>query len=264
MANQSVDPQQYSKEYFLTTCDGYAEYLAGGGSVLAKRLQALWGFLHARPGMRVLDVGCGRGEIVAQCGLAGVHAVGIDYAEAGLRLAQATIARIGGHSRQGWWRPSLSLGNAKRLPFRNDTFDRVVLSDIVEHLYPDELRTSLAEVYRVLAPGGELLIHTMPNLWYYRWGYPLFRLVQRLRGISAPADPRDRFPFSEVHVSEQTPGSMRKALAESPFSQWRVWLYDYRPYTEHPPVMRRAMRLLTGLPLVQWVFCDDIFARARK
>jgi SAM-dependent methyltransferase len=264
MAQQPIDPERYSEEYYLTTCDGHAEYLAGGGRVLAERLQALWVFLRAGPGMRVLDVGCGRGEIVVQCGLAGVRAVGIDYAEAGLRLAQRAIARIGGSTVEAWRPPALTLGNGKQLPFRDDSFDRAALSDIVEHLYPGELRAVLAEVYRVLAPGGELLIHTMPNLWYYRYGYPLFRLLQRLQGVPAPADPRDRFPFSEVHVNEQTPRTMSRALAESPFRHWRVWLHDYRSYAEHPPLMRRVMRLLTGLPGVRWMFCDDIFARARK
>jgi SAM-dependent methyltransferase len=239
-------------------------YLEAGGTILAERLQALWRFLRVRPGMQVLDVGCGRGELVVHCGLAGVPATGIDYSTAGLRLAEQAIGHAEGLDRDGWQRPSLALGNAQQLSFREGTFDRIVMSDIVEHLYPGELSTALAEAYRVLAPGGELLIHTMPNLWYYRYGYPLFRLVQHVRGMSLPADPRRRFDFSHVHVNEQTPRPLARILAASRFSNWRVWLYDYRAYAQYGPAMRRAMRLLTGLPLVRRVFCDDIFALARK
>jgi SAM-dependent methyltransferase len=259
-----VDPSEYSEVYFLTTCDGHDVYLAGGGTILAERLQALRQFLRVCPGMQVLDVGCGRGELVVHCGLGGVQATGIDYSTVGLRLAEQAIAHAESLDRDGWKRPNLALENARRLSFRDGTFDRIVMSDIVEHLYPGELSTALAEAYRVLAPGGELLIHTMPNLWYYRYGYPLFRLIQRMRGISLPADPRLRFDFSHVHVNEQTPRTLGKILAASPFSKWHVWLYDYRAYAQYGPTMRRAMRLLTGLPLVRRVFCDDIFALARK
>jgi SAM-dependent methyltransferase len=259
-----IDPTQYSTEYFLTECDGHAEYLADQALSLTPRLQALWDFLGVRPGMKLLDIGCGRGEIVAHCAVNGVLAIGIDYSEDGIRLAQRAIMRIDANGRETRKPPHLCLSNAKRLPFPDNTFDRVVMSDIVEHLHPRELKTTLQEVCRALAPGGELLVHTMPNLWYYRYGYPLFRLVQRLRKISLPTDPRERFRFSHVHVNEQTPRTLRKTLGEIGFSHWRVWLYDYRDYSQYGPIMRRSMRLLTSLPLVKRIFCDDIFAVARR
>jgi len=261
---QPIDPATYSEEYFLTECDGYAEYLAGGGSLLTRRLQALWKFLCVRPGMKVLDVGCGRGEIIVYCGVNGIRAVGIDYSKVGLRLAQQAIMRADNQDWDTWESPYLSLGDAKSFPFPDGTFDRAIMSDIVEHLYPEELETALREIYRVLVPGGKLLVHTMPNLWYYRYGYLLFRLVERFRGISLPTNPRKRFRFSPVHVNEQTPCTLRKTLSETGFSYWRIWLYDYRDYSQYGPVMRRSMRLLTSLPLVKQVFCDDIFALARK
>lgn len=259
-----VDPEEYSEEYFVTACDGSQDYLAHGGTVLPKRLQALTRFLELHPGTRLLDIGCGRGEFVVYCGLASVSAVGIDYTDAALNLARRAIGHADELKRKGWLPPTLVLGNAQQLPFCQGAFDRAILSDIVEHLHPDELQAALAEVYRVLPPGGELLIHTMPNLWYYRYGYPFFRLVRRLQGKSLPADPRDRYPFSHVHVNEQTPRTLSRILDLSPFSQWRVWLYDYRSYEEYGPVMRRMMRMLTGLPLLKQIFCDDVFALAWK
>lgn len=262
-SDRFVHPTTYTEEYFLTECDGYADYLEGKEN-LARRLQALWRFLNVHPGMQVLDLGCGRGEIVVQCGLRGVLAVGIDYSDIGLRLAQQAVVRAESQAPGDWACPQLSLGNAKKLPFSEDAFDRVVMSDIVEHLYPDELETTLREVLRVLKPGGELLVHTMPNLWYYRYGYPLFRFVQRLQGTLLPADPRERFRFSHVHVNEQTPCALNEMLSRIGFSHWHVWLYDYRDYAEHGLLMRHSMRLLTGLPVVKRIFCDDVFAVARK
>lgn len=259
-----VDPGEYSEEYFLTTCDGGEEYLAYAGMVLPQRLRALAHFLDLRPGLRLLDDGCGRGEFVVHCGLSGVLAVGVDYSPAALALARQAIGHAGELGQDGWQQPALALGNARQLPFRQETFDRVVMSDVVEHLYPDELQAALAEAHRVLAPGGELLIHTMPNLWYYHYGYPIFRLVRRLQGASLPADPRRRFRFSHVHVNEQTPRGLSRTLDSSPFAHWKLWLHDYRTYQEYGPAMRLAMRTLTGLPLLKWIFCDDIFALAWK
>jgi len=261
---QPIQPSLYSEDYFLSECDGHEEYMASGGIAMAQRLQMLRKLLGVSPGMQIVDVGCGRGELLVSFGLDGAGAVGIDYSQDGLCLAQRAAGRAKDLGRKGWVSPHLALANAKELPFRDATFDRALMSDIVEHLYPEELATALAEVHRVLKPGGELLVHTMPNLWYYRYGYPLFRAVARVRGEALPADPRDRFPFSHLHVNEQTPRTLREALAESPFRDCRVWLHDYRKYMAYSLIMRISMRLLTGLPLVKLIFCDDIFAWCRK
>jgi len=262
--NRIISPTNYPKEYFLTESNGWAEYLASKGLILPPRLQAVWNYLDIRPGLRVLDVGCGRGEILVQCGLQNVQAIGIDYSPAALELAHDSIKEIIKTEGDRFRIPSLILGNAQWLPFPNNTFNRVVMSDIVEHLYQSELESALREVHRVLAPNGMLLVHTMPNLWYYRYGYPLFRLVQKLRGIQLPADPRKRYRFHEVHINEQSPRSLNTTLSRIGFSRWRIWLYDYRDYAGYPPIMRFAMRLLTHLPGIKQIFCDDIFAVAYK
>ena len=261
---ESVDATVYTEEYFLTECDGYTEYLGEKKDILTRRLRTLWKFLDIRQGMTLLDVGCGRGEILVYCGLHGIPAIGVDYSDNALRLARQAIVCIKSESQDRWLQPRLVLGNAKCLPWPDNSFDRVVMSDIVEHLYPHELESAFKEIYRVLAPGGQLLIHTMPNLWYYRYGYPLFRLIQGLRGISLPSNPRQRFKFSHVHVNEQTPLALHNALAKTGFASWRVWLYDYRTYETQVPMMRYFMHLLTHVPVMRFVFCDDIFACAHK
>ncbi|MGC9397911.1 MAG: methyltransferase domain-containing protein [Anaerolineae bacterium] len=260
-----IGPEAYVEEYFLTECDGHEEYLSGPEIQLPSRLHALWGFSNIQEGMRIFDVGCGRGEILVHCGMQGISAIGMDYSNAALSLTQHAIARV---EEQGiddqWERPVIICGNAKEIPLLSQTVDRVVMSDIVEHLYPDELDKTFHEVYRVLVPGGKLFIHTMPNLWYYRYGYPLFRFVQKLRGVFLPADPRERFRYSHVHVNEQTPLKLHRSLSRVGFSSWRVWLHDYRDYNEYNPKIRWFMRWLTRIPVLKLIFCDDIFACARR
>jgi ubiquinone/menaquinone biosynthesis C-methylase UbiE len=261
---QSVPASEYSTEYFLTECDGHAAFQAGEEAELTPRLDALWGYLSPHGSERVLDVGCGRGEMVVQCAKNGIRAVGVDYSSDALGLAQAAIEEAAPRYAERWRQPDLVQGNCMALPFPGASFDRAIMSDIVEHLYPHELERAVLEIRRVLRQGGVLLVHTMPNLSYYRYGYPLYRLVQRLRGHSLPADPRARYRFAHVHVNEQTPRALQNVLSRAGFSYRRVWLYDYRVYAQYGRGMQRAMRFLTGAPLIKRAFCDDIFALARK
>jgi SAM-dependent methyltransferase len=64
-----------------------------------------------------------------------------------------------------WSAPALCQASALHLPFRAGTFDAVASLDLVEHLHPDTLAQHLAEVDRVLAPGGRYLLHT-PSVLY--------------------------------------------------------------------------------------------------
>ena len=248
-----VPSDTYSREYFLTECDGHEEFEQGR---LPARLQAALSIVGDLQGKRVLDVGCGRGEVVLYCLRQGAEACGVDYSADALQLARQGAGTEPGHYQRA---------DARYLPFRNESFDLALMLDIVEHLYPAELAAALVDVRRVLKPGGTLIVHTMPNLWYYRWGYPLFRGVQRLRGKHLPQDPRARWQFvSTVHVNEQTPLTLHRALKEAGFAA-RVWLQPTQSYSqERSPLVRSVMRLLASAYPFRWVFCDDIFALASK
>jgi SAM-dependent methyltransferase len=99
---------------------------------------------------RVLDVGCGRSELLAP-ELAGVGlAVGVDPDLASLRRNETLRIRLA------------AVGD--RLPFRDAAFDLVVLTWVLEHLeHPIEV---FGEVRRVLVDGGRAAFVT-PNAWNY-------------------------------------------------------------------------------------------------
>jgi predicted SAM-dependent methyltransferase len=136
--------------------------------------------------------------------------------------------------------------------------------DVVEHLHPHELDTVLGEVIRILRTGGRLIVHTMPNLWYYRYGYPLYRMMQYLRGQSLPVDPRDRWPYAHVHVNEQDPKRLGRTLTLAGFRS-RVWLRTTQSYAyEKNRFVRMGMEILTRWVPFRWLFCNDIFAIGTK
>jgi ubiquinone/menaquinone biosynthesis C-methylase UbiE len=86
---------------------------------------------NVEPGMNVLDIGSGRGEIVLHCALGDAKSIGIDYSADAIRLASGLKNRykIAGNNM------SFIRGSASKLSFKNNIFDRVFLLDLVEHLH---------------------------------------------------------------------------------------------------------------------------------
>ena len=133
----------------------------------------------------------------------------------------------------------------------------------MEHLTHAEFVSALGEIRRVLSPRGQLIIHTAPSLWYYRYGYPLYRLVQGLRRKRLPVNPRDRWGYSDVHINEQTYLMLRRTLSAHGFHA-KVWLTATQNY-EHEPnaIIRLAMHFVSRVFPLQLVFADEIVAIAK-
>src|SRR5919109_4357640 len=229
---RSLPPDLYTEEYFLKACEGYEEFSETQGQRLSRRLSAAFAVAAVQPGMKVLDVGCGRGEILRHCARLGADAYGIDYAPVAVEMASKAAAE----EQQAPGKTGVVQADAKRLPFADAYFDRALMFDVVEHLFPWELEQSLAEIRRVLKPNGAFIVHTAPNVWYDRYAYPLVRLVRRLMGQGAhyPRNPRALNVSAnvEVHVNEQSQWSLRRTLQSAGFRHVRAWL-------ESPPQNRQ-------------------------
>jgi SAM-dependent methyltransferase len=106
---------------------------------------------YARGARRVLDIGCGEGQVSRRLAAQGAEVVGLDVTESQVRMA---------HQRGG---PTRYLqAGAPQLPFGNASFDTVVLCLAIEHVEPFE--AAIQEVARVLTPGGQfvfLLVHPL-------------------------------------------------------------------------------------------------------
>jgi len=259
--SQSVRPELYDEVYFLSSCEGYDEFITSEGAHLSRRLTQALEAAEIAPGMRVLDVGCGRGEILHHCAELGAQAYGMDYALVAAQMAQR-LATGDGEERNAAY---VCLADAKQLPFSATSFDRVLMFDLVEHLHPWELDQALAEARRVLRPDGRLIIHTAPNVWYNRYAYPVVRFVRTLMNqkTNYPRDPRAIVPANlDVHVNEQSAWSLWWVLRRAGFRA-RVWL-------DTPPQNRRegwgfrcARHILFNWPPFRWFFEREVFAVVR-
>ena len=89
---KSLPSTLYTEEYFLTACEGYDEFIESEGQHLSRRLKDAFAVAGVDSGMRILDVGCGRGEIIRHCMSLGIDAYGIDYAEVATLMTRDVIA----------------------------------------------------------------------------------------------------------------------------------------------------------------------------
>lgn len=136
------------------------------------------------PNGKLLEVGCSMANDLAQMAKRGFQVTGIDLTEAGIDLARKHFALLG-------LRADLRVADAERLPFDNDCFD-VVYSFGVLHHTPDT-KKSVAEVYRVLKPGGMavvMLYHTA-SLNYF---------AHRILGIPADGTRSDPVPVARTYT----------------------------------------------------------------
>ncbi len=123
-------------------------------------------YLPARNRGRLLDVGCGSGRTLTWMASLGWHVEGVEpdplavnrATDKGLRVYQGTL-----YSQQ----------------FAPDSFDAVVIHHVIEHV--DSPVSLLKECFRILSPGGRLIVLT-PNLG--SWGHRIYR--RHWRGLEPP------------------------------------------------------------------------------
>jgi len=105
--------------------------------------------------IKILEVGCGKGNEFVQLARKGAACVGLDFSESAMGLVQKRLAR------EGLAMP-LVRGDARLLPFKENAFDLVFSQGVLEHFVrPAEV---LQEQWRVLRKGA-LIVVEVPNKW---------------------------------------------------------------------------------------------------
>ena len=125
--------------------------------------------LGLRSGDLVLDLGCGFGRHAYEALRRGASVVACDLGVDELRQVRAVAGVMydAGHvgptdAGVGTVVLETANGDARRLPFADGAFDRVIASEVMEHIDDDD--TAMAELTRVLRPGGTIAV-TVPSLF---------------------------------------------------------------------------------------------------
>jgi ubiquinone/menaquinone biosynthesis C-methylase UbiE len=102
---------------------------------------------------RVLDAGCGTGWFAQRAYLRGARVTAMD-------VGDGLLARV-----QQKAPVDTAVGDIMRMPFDDASFDYVVCSEVIEHV--TDRQAAIGELYRVLRPGGVLVLTTPNRLWHF-------------------------------------------------------------------------------------------------
>jgi len=207
--------------------DYYPTYLA--------KLTAVRRYLDALPaGTRVLDAGCGEGVIVEE------------YAE---RLAITGVDANYASAR-------IQQGSVTALPFEQQTFDRALCLDVLEHLQYEEQPRALAELFRILRPGGELLV-SVPNLAHLQSRIQFLLRGRLIRTASELKHPGDRPAGEYIQLARRAGFTLVR----------RQGIFPTIPVVTHfvrknPRALAPLHRALTRLlPIPGWCFLNLLTLR---
>jgi ubiquinone/menaquinone biosynthesis C-methylase UbiE len=202
--------------------DYYPTYIA--------KLKAVRRWLAAvGPGERVLDAGCGEGILVEEfAGRLAIEGIDPNYSSERIRSGSVTA-----------------------LPYADGTFDRAMCLDVLEHLTFEEQPRALAELFRVLRTGGELLV-SVPNLAHLQSRVHFALQGRLIRTASEYKHPGDR-PADEYIALARREGfvltSRRGIFPTVPLlTRW---------IRRHPRALQPLHRLLSRLlPIPGWCFLN--------
>ncbi|MDD5135714.1 MAG: class I SAM-dependent methyltransferase [Candidatus Omnitrophica bacterium] len=231
MIDKIVAPEIYSRDYFLSDNEGFREYFAGLDNNMHAKFRSALEYGRPAKGDTVLDIGCGRGELVYYCARKGAKALGIDYSKDAVDIARETIAKLPEDLRR---LARAEIGDPVTYDFK-DEYDVVFMIEIAEHMYDWQLEEAFRKIYKILKPGGRLVI-TTPNYYYeqylsplkrimnipfglFKWPFRIFKDKYRKMGPAALLKKvfrikADRGELNrKMHVNVTTPGKLKKLLS---------------------------------------------------
>jgi len=163
-----------------------------------KRLQRIYKFLIPESS-KVLEIGCGKGDLLASLNPA--LGVGVDLSEEMIRLGKESYPSI-----------KFLIGNAQNLPELNETFDFIILSDLVNDIW--DVQGVLTQLSKLSNPKTRIIL----NFYSRIWEVPL-KIAQKL-GVAKP------FEFQNWLTNED----LRNLLRLSGFEEIRSWTEIIFPF----------------------------------
>ena len=198
----------------------------------------------------ILDIGCGKGAYLGIIAKMGGQIFGQDINSEYVNRALKNLKEER-HS------ADIKVGTATKILFNDNCFDVVFAADFFEHISCDKKDTIIAEVYRVLKPGGLFVIKT-PNLNYLKMS--LF-----LKRISAVLKFKSPFNIQIAHTHNNPDNQHCGLTTHAELEELLLNNTFHYPKVTYIPLIREKLpRILTKLLYGKISFCEQIIIVTRK
>ncbi|HUC36702.1 MAG TPA: class I SAM-dependent methyltransferase [Acidimicrobiales bacterium] len=195
--------------------------------------------LGVRGGERLLDLGCGGGRHAFGAFRLGARVVALDAQAQEVAKVRDTIgAMVDAKEVPAEEEAGVVQGDALHLPFRDSSFDRVIASEVLEHIDEDE--TALFELARVLRPGGTMAV-TVPRFGPEAVNWALSREYHEVEGGHVRIYRRSILLRRLNRAGLEPFGSHHAHALHSPYWWLRCWV---GPRREDHPLVRAYHRVL--------------------
>ncbi len=207
---------EYNRDYYVKDCGGFESFLKTKGKKVDGRLKELLNIVNPQKGEKILDIGCGRGELAYAINQKGATCIGVDYSNDAIKIAKETFGDYSEEGLQFIHTDITELGAEY-----SSYFDKIVLADVYEHIEEEVMHRILDKIKTLLNDEGLIFIHTAPNLNYYDSVYNSNRKIAKKAGLYLPKNPRTIYE-DMMHINEQKPEILEKSLKKH-FKHVKVW-----------------------------------------
>lgn len=217
--NQSTDfIGIYTEKYFLNNVTGFEHYKNFNGRFeqLDVKYQEIINLINLRVSDELLDIGCGRAEIIMFHAKNGGNATGVDFSKDAIDIATEKARELAVNC-------SLVTSSFQEIP-EDKKYTKIVANDFIEHINEMEGISFFKKCMNLLEKDGTLLVFTGPNTFRRKIGYPIIRFFSGLKGIKMPKQEIDSTgeDYKLYHLNEQNCVSIKKLARKGGFENIRV------------------------------------------